>query len=172
MLDHSVFAYRTDDDFATVMGSFLAEGVQRSEAILAVTTSANRELLREQLGTDAQRIEFVDVNSFYATPLTALETAKAFADDRLTDGASWVRFLGEPVWAEKTDAEIRLWTRYESIFNLVFAAAPMTVVCPYDERIVDPEIIRAAHRTHPHARDERGLATCPDYADPREFALS
>ena len=50
MLEHSVFQYRADDEFQATIGSFLADGVERSEAVLAVTTAPNIELLREHLG--------------------------------------------------------------------------------------------------------------------------
>lgn len=172
MLDHSMFAYRTEDQFQTTMGSFLAEGVERSEAVLAVTTLPNIELLREHLGGDGRGVEFVDSTAFLTTPIAALEAFRAFSEAKLERGAPWVRILGEPRWAERSDAEAGLWTRYESLFNLAFAASPMTVTCPYDERAVAPEILRQAHLTHPHTLDDGGIAPSPDYTDPGRFALT
>ncbi len=171
MLGHSIFAYRTEDQFQTTMGSFLAEGVERSEAILVVTTPPNIELLRSHLGNDARSVEFIDSNGFLTTPVAALEGFRAFTEAKLQHGAPWVRILGEPRWAERSDADVRLWTRFESLFNLVFAASPMTVACPYDERSVAPEILRQAHLTHPHAVGDRGISQSPGYTDPRRFAL-
>jgi transcriptional regulator with XRE-family HTH domain len=171
MLDHSAFLYRSDDQFRTTIGSFLAEGIERSEALLAVTTSPNIELLHEQLGKDARSVEFIDASSFYSTPIAALEAYRAFAEAKRERGAAWVRVVGEPVWTGRSAGDVRLWTRYESLFNLVFAASPLTVLCPYDERSVSPEIVRQAQFTHPHTVDERGLSNSPDYADPRRFAL-
>jgi hypothetical protein len=66
MLNHSAFPYRADHQFRTMMGSFLAEGVERSEALLAVTTGPNIELLRQHLAGDARSVEFVDSRSFTA----------------------------------------------------------------------------------------------------------
>jgi hypothetical protein len=171
MLNHSAFPYHTDDQFQTTMGPFLAEGVERSEAILAVTTLPNIELLREHLGDDVHHVEFVDSSSFLSTPIAALKAFRAFSEAKLEHGAPWVRILGEPRWAERTDAEVRVWTRFESLFNLVFAASPMTAVCPYDERSVAPEILRQAHLTHPHTLGDTGISPSPDYTDPGLFAL-
>jgi transcriptional regulator with XRE-family HTH domain len=171
MLDHSAFPYRAEDQFQTTMGSFLAEGVERSEAILAVTTGPNIELLREHLGADARSVEFIDSSSFYSTPIAALATFRAFTEDHLGRGAPWVRILGEPRWADRSDLEVRMWTRYESLVNLVFAASPMTVACPYDERSVAPQILTHAHLTHPHTIAVTGTSKNPDYADPGAFAL-
>jgi hypothetical protein len=171
MLDHSAFLYRTDDQFRTTAGQFLDEGIERSEAILAVTTSAKTELLREHLGRDARKVEFVDVSDFYTTPIAALEAIRSFSDTKLAHDAPWVRILGEPIWMGRSDAEARLWTRYESLLNLVLGAYPLTIVCPYDERSVDPDIVRQAHLTHPHVVDDRGVSNSPDYTDPGRFAL-
>src|ERR1700674_2200625 len=80
MLNHSAFPYSTDDQFRVTIGSFLAEGVDRSEGILAVTTAPNIELLREHLGKDANRVEFIDSKDFLTTPIAALEAFMAFCE--------------------------------------------------------------------------------------------
>jgi transcriptional regulator with XRE-family HTH domain len=171
MLNHCEFPYRSEHQFQATMGAFLADGVERSEAILAVTTGPNIELLREYLGREARSVEFIDSSRFYSTPTAALAWLKAFTHDSLGRGASWVRILGEPRWATKSVAEVHLWTRYESLVNLVFAASPLTVCCPYDERSVAQEILTQAHLTHPHAISGTGSSQNPDYADPGTFAL-
>jgi transcriptional regulator with XRE-family HTH domain len=171
MLDHSAFAYRSEDEFEATMGGFLANGIERSEAVLAVTTGPNIELLREHLGHDARGVEFIDSSDFYSTPIAALAALKTFTQDNLGRGAPWVRILGEPRWAKRSAVEVRLWTRYESMVNLVFAASPMTVCCPYDERSVAQEILTQAHLTHPHTIGGTGTLQNPDYADPATFAL-
>jgi transcriptional regulator with XRE-family HTH domain len=171
MLEHSAFPYRTNDQFLTTIGAVLTEGIERSEALLAVTADANIELLREHLGKDARRVEFVDASGWYSTPVAALEACRAFIDAKLMRGAPWVRIVGEPVWAGRSDAEVRLWTRYESILNLVFSAYPLTILCPYDERSCAAEIVSQAHLTHPHTIGDGGTSNSPDYADPGRFAL-
>jgi len=171
MLDHSAFPYRTDDEFQKTVGPFLAEGIERSEAVLAVTTGANIELLREHLGPDARSVEFVDSSNFYGSPTAALAGFRAFAETNLERGAPWVRVVGEPLWPSTSDAEIGRWTRYESLFNLAFAASPLTVVCPYDERTAGPEIVSQAHLTHPHMLGQEGFSPSLGYIDPSRFAF-
>lgn len=171
MLEHAVFSYRTDDQFQTTVGSFLSDGLERSEATLAVTTSSKTELLREHLGRDARSVEFLDANIFYSTPIAALEAYGAFLQAALERGAPWVRVVGEPIWAGRSDTEVGVWTRYESLFNLVFAASPLTCVCPYDDRSVAAEIVRHAHLTHPSTIDDRGISQSPEYTDPARLAL-
>lgn len=171
MLEHAAFRYRTDDQFGTVAGPFLAEGIERSEALLAVTSTANIEILRDYLGSDARHVEFHDASTWYSTPIAALQAYEAFAEAKLNDGAHWVRLIGQPAWAERGDAEVRLWTRYESLLNLVFSASPLTALCAYDERSVAPEIVRQAHLTHPQTFSNNGTSQNPDYTDPGRLAL-
>jgi transcriptional regulator with XRE-family HTH domain len=171
MLEHSAFPYCTDDQFSSTVGSFIAEGIERSEAILAVTSGPNIELLHAQLGRSARSVEFVDSSAFYSTPVAALEALRDFSAAKLEGGAAWIRVVGEPVWAVDSSAEVRLWTRYESLFNLYFAGSPLSAVCPYDERSVAPAIVNQALLTHPHTVGEQGMTPTPEYTDPGRFAF-
>jgi transcriptional regulator with XRE-family HTH domain len=171
MLEHRALLYGTDEELVNVAGPFLATGVERSEASLAVTSGANIELLSDHLGPDAGRVEFVEARTWYRSPATALQAYRDFSRAKLAAGAPWVRIVGEPVWAGRPDSEIRLWTRYESLVNLVFAAWPVTLLCPYDERSVEPEIARQARVTHPHTIGGAAGAGSPDYVDPTGFVL-
>lgn len=171
MLEHLVFPYRSDDQFRTTMGAFLAEGLERSEAVVAVTTPANMELLRDYLGEDARRVAFADSSQAYRTPVATLEAFRSYCETSLARGAPWIRTLGERDWADRPKSEIRLWTRYESLMNLAFRAYPLTLVCPYDERSVDPEMLRDTCLTHPLTLGEYGISESPEYADPSHFAL-
>ena len=171
MLEHSLFRYRTDDEFRTTMGSFLSDGLARSEATLAVTSAPKIELLREQLGGDARSVEFLDAHEFYSTPIAALEAFRRLFEGALKRGAPWVRVIGEPVWATRSAADVRAWTSYESLFNLVFARAPITVICAYDETSVAAKIVSRAHLTHPSTISARGVTDSPGYTDPVRLAL-
>jgi transcriptional regulator with XRE-family HTH domain len=169
MLDHRALLYGSDEELVDTAGAFLAAGVERSEAVLALTTRGNIELLRRRLGRDAGSVDFVESARWLTEPASALAAITAFSRAKLEGGAPWVRFLGEPIWEGRSAEESRLWTRFESLFNLVFAAWPMTVVCPYDERSVQPEISRQARLTHPCTIERGEVAPSADYADPGEF---
>lgn len=171
MLEHRAFLYSADSQFQATMASFLAEGIERSEAPLAMTTSGNIELLREQLGADASRVEFVESSDWLISPANALEEFRSYADKKLKGGAPWVRMLAQPIWAGRSDAEVRLWTRFESLVNVLFARSPVTFVCPYDERSVAGEIVKQAHDTHPDMISDAGVSKSPDYTGPGRVAL-
>lgn len=171
MLEHSAYLYGEDDRYKTTMGAFLAEGLEHSEAVIAVTTAGNIELLREHLGKDARSVKFVESTNWLTTPDAALESFRSFGDRKLRGGAPWLRFLAEPIWKTRSEPEVRLWTRFESLVNVLFASSPVTFVCPYDERSTAPEVVREAHHTHPDIVDEAGWSPSPDYRGPGRFAL-
>jgi transcriptional regulator with XRE-family HTH domain len=171
MLDHKALVYGADDELADTAGPFLKEGVERSEAVLAITTRQNLELLRERLGPAAQSVEFVESTTWLTTPVAALDGFRAFSTASLEGGVPWVRILGEPIWAGRSEAEVHSWTRFESLLNLVFASWPMTVLCPYDERSAEPEIVRQARLTHPHTIGRGSTPSSSDYTDPGGFVL-
>jgi transcriptional regulator with XRE-family HTH domain len=171
MLEHRALIYETDRELASTVGPFLSEGIERSEALLAVTTRVNIDLLRDYLGADAERVEFVERESWYKDPASALHSLEEFLDTRCRAGAQWVRIVGEPIWPGASATETRLWTRYESLLNLALAASPATVLCPYDKRSVPPEVTEQARLTHPHTMGPEGVANSPGYADPAGFVL-
>jgi transcriptional regulator with XRE-family HTH domain len=171
MLDHKALLYSAADELTDTAGPFLEEGVECSEAVLALTTKENFELLRKQLGPAAPRVDFIESAAWYTSPTSVLDRFKAFSSAKLEEGAPWIRILGEPVWVGRSDEEIRLWTRYESLLNLVFAAWPMTILCPYDERSVAPEIARQACLTHPHTIGGEASAGSAEYPGAGGFVL-
>jgi len=171
MLNHQVLVYRDDDSFLAATGPFLAEGAERSEPMLAVTTARNIEVLREHLGKSEHQVEFVEAQNWYSTPLSALNAYRAFVDDERAQISTWARVVGEPVWARRSDEEVRVWNQYESLLNLALGSRPMTVLCPYDERSVDPVIVTTALLTHPSIAEGCDIADNPKYRDPGAFVL-
>jgi hypothetical protein len=171
MLEHRALFYATDKEFVDVGTAYIREGIERSEAVFVPLKRSNIALLRERLGSEAGAVEFVEAENWYAQPGAALAAYKAFVKAKLDAGAPWVRILGELIWSGKSDSEIDRWTRYESMFNLVFAASPVTVVCLYDTRSVSAEIARMALSTHPHTIGDAGVASNSEYTDPGGFVL-
>src|SRR5436305_3093881 len=56
MLTHCMLLYQSDSEFLDPAAPFLIEGVERGEAVLAVTTKRNIARLRKRLGAAADEI--------------------------------------------------------------------------------------------------------------------
>lgn len=171
MLEHHALLYETDDNLASAAASFLAEALERSEAVLVVGSDTTTGLLRDQLGSQARQVQFADQLSWYCTPANALESYRQFIARAIAEGATWVRIIGEPDWAGCSEPEVRLWARYESLINLVFSAVPASILCLYDTRALDPAVIEHARATHPHTLEGEAAAPSTAYTDPGEFVL-
>jgi transcriptional regulator with XRE-family HTH domain len=171
MLEHRALVYKEDETFVEAAAPFLLEGMERSEALMAVTSKRNVELLRRRLGTDRSRVEFAESRAWYASPSAALNGYRDFLEARLRDGAPWVRIIGEPMWEAQSKSAVRRWARYESLLNLAFASSAATVLCPYDARVLDSDVVRQAHATHPQTIENGELIDSSEFCEPAQFML-
>jgi anti-sigma regulatory factor (Ser/Thr protein kinase) len=65
--------------------------------------------------------------------------------------------IGEPIWPERTEAELVECQRHETLLNLAFQPdTPWTLLCPYDTAKLAPEVIEGARRNHPHVVEGGG----------------
>jgi len=171
LLEHRALTYGSDEEFLATAVPYLAEGIERSDRVLAVTTEAQIGLLRDALDESAEHVEFCDSTDWYRSPVEAVNRYRDFVTQKLEAGANWIRIMGEPVWTGKSDAEIAAWTRYESMLNLSFASSPATIVCPYDTGSLPVDIVADACRTHPEVAHGSGATASSTYRDAEDFLL-
>jgi transcriptional regulator with XRE-family HTH domain len=171
MFEHRALLYETEDEFARCIVPFLDEAIQRHEPALVVTTDANIELLRNQLGSASAQVEFVERTSWYSAPHSTLEGYRSFLDKAIDGGGNWIRIVGEIAWEGLSETAVRSWGRYESLLNLSFASAPATLICPYDTRVASPAIIDVACATHPQLAGANRVDINAQYAEVDGFLL-
>jgi transcriptional regulator with XRE-family HTH domain len=171
LLEHRVFTHGSDEQFLAAAIPFLADGIERSHCLLAVTTAAQTRLLRDALDDRSEHVEFANSADWYRSPKAALNSYRAFVKEKFEAGAGWIRIVGEADWAGSSDAEITAWSRYESMINLAFASAPVTVVCSYDVRSLPAALVADARRTHPEIADGSDATASPMYREPEDFLL-
>jgi transcriptional regulator with XRE-family HTH domain len=172
LLGHKVLIFTSDDEFLASAVPFLTEGIERSEAVLAVPTAWQRDLLRDALGNNAPHVEFLESSEWYGSLRGASRGYLDFVRDRFETGSPWIRILGDAAWVGRSDAPAAEWFRYESMINLSFAPAPATIVCTYDARTLTEDVIRNARRTHPEYVEAGKAATSPEYQPPEDFILT
>jgi anti-sigma regulatory factor (Ser/Thr protein kinase) len=69
-------------------------------------------------------------------------------------GSSGLRGVSEPLSPGQTPAELAECQIHESLLNLAFAnSGPFALLCAYDTRTLDPEVLDEARRCHPHLTD-------------------
>ena len=170
LFEHRLLTYGSDADYLQGTVPYITEGLERSECVLVVTTPTQTALVRDALDVRSENVEFAESAEWYSSLSGALNRYHAFVKQKFEAGATWIRMVGDPVWAARSGAEITAWFRYESLVNLAFASAPATIVCPYDTRSVPAEVVADARRTHPEVAPASVVAG-PAYESPEEFLL-
>lgn len=153
---HEALLYDGEVGFLTGTLPFIREGVAAGEPVLVVVSAAKIGLLRAALGGDADRVAFADMAGVGANPARIIPAWRDFV--AVTDGGRHARGIGEPIWAERTPAELVECQRHETLLNLAFAGVPAWwLLCPYDTRALGPDVLEEAERSHPYL-SERGAA--------------
>jgi anti-sigma regulatory factor (Ser/Thr protein kinase) len=145
-LGHFALFYRTEDDYVTRVTGFLREGLEAGEPAFVAVPAAKAALLRDALGPDAGRVRFADMTAMGRNPAWIIPRVRAFVDEH---SGRHVRYVGEPIWAARTAAELREATRHEALINLALAGADADILCPYDAARLDSAVIAEACQTHP-----------------------
>lgn len=169
---HQVTFYDGADGFLASTIPFLREGLEAGDPILAAFPPAKIELLRAELGADAEGIEFADIEELGRNPARLIPAWRDFLD-RGSEAGRGIRGLGEPVWPARSPAAVDECERHESLLNLAFDGAPATaMLCCYDSRGLDDDVLDAARFSHPQERTKAGVADNPEWDDhrPEPFA--
>jgi anti-sigma regulatory factor (Ser/Thr protein kinase) len=152
---HEAFLYDSPVAFRDGALSFIRDGLSSDEAILVAVDRGKIELLRSGLDGDADRVLFADMADVGRNPARIIPLWQAFVAAHAPAGP--IRGIGEPVWAERTPAELVECQIHESLLNVAFAATNgFLLLCPYDTHSLPPEVIDDALRSHPHFRDDDG----------------
>ena len=171
LLGHRVLIYGSEDEYLESALPFLLEGIARSEGVLCVPTTWQGNLLRTALGEDAHRVEFLDSSEWYRSLRDAAGGYLTFVRERFERGVPWVRILAEAVWADRSDAEVAEWFRYEALVNLALASSPATIVCTYDARTLPEGVLADARSTHPELVAAGVSTVSVAYREPIDFVL-
>lgn len=159
-LDHRALFYVDDVDYLDGVTSFVRDGLAAGEPTLVAVPGQRLELIRAALNGSADRVEFLDMTTLGRNPSRIIPTVRGFTDSH---AGQRTRFVGEPIWTGRSEAEIREATRHEALLNLAFADTATTILCPYDATGLDDDVLADAHRTHPHVVRPSGEETSRHY---------
>ena len=140
---HQALIYEGDDEYLEGVMSFVVEALIAGEPLLVAGGAAQGELIASELGPDADRVLFVDMQTVGRNPAAIIPLWREFVDDH---SGLPVRGISEPAWADRSRAELEECHRHEGLLNVAFArASTWNLLCPYDaESLDDPMLERAA----------------------------
>jgi anti-sigma regulatory factor (Ser/Thr protein kinase) len=148
---HEAFFYRGDDAFMAGIVPFARSSVEADEPLLAVLAAPKIAALREALGGDDHGVLFADMAEVGTNPARIIPAWQRFLDTHGANGR--VRGIGEPIWAQRSAAELVECQRHEGLLNAAFADPDFWLLCPYDVEALPHAVIDEARRTHPFVRD-------------------
>jgi anti-sigma regulatory factor (Ser/Thr protein kinase) len=156
---HPALFYGSTEEYVAGVTGFLAEGLAAGEPALVAVPGPHLELIRDALDGRQETVAFTDMTELGRNPLRIIPAIRQFTDAH--DGRT--RFVGEPIWAGRSAAEIMEATRHEALINTAFAQVPTTILCPYDTSSLDAAVLDDALMTHPDIRDRKGQRPSPGY---------
>jgi anti-sigma regulatory factor (Ser/Thr protein kinase) len=151
---HNLFAYVEDGALVDQIAPLLRAGVREGEAVVAVVDPRKRGLLAQALGPFAQRIDWIDRDTYYTRPEDAVAGYDARVRHYVRDGAPRVRVFGELPRC-RTPAETDTWILYEALLNPAFSHHPVTIVCGLDVREQPDAVLEGSWETHPCTLNEQ-----------------
>jgi anti-sigma regulatory factor (Ser/Thr protein kinase) len=154
---HAAFLYAGEDRFLDGVVPFIRDGIADGEPILVAVSEARIRLLASTLGSDAERVRFLDIGEAGRNPARIISVWRDFLDVHSVAGHP-VRGIGEPVWPGRSADELVECRHHESLLNLAFdGEVPCRLMCLYDVEALDGEAVEVAHETHPVLVDEDGV---------------
>ncbi|MFF5506159.1 anti-sigma factor RsbA family regulatory protein [Streptomyces roseolus] len=160
---HPALFYRDEDEYVRRTAAFLAEGRAHGEPMAVAVPGPNLELIRTALGADAEGILFLDMTDAGRNPGRIIpRVLRGFAD---AHPGGRVRIIGEPIWAGRPATEYPACAQHEALINAAFEGRAVTILCPYDESALAPEVLADARATHPVLIDGEGRQEASDAYD-------
>jgi len=157
---HYALFYRGPGEYARQVCAFVREGLSVGEPVLVAVPGRRLDLVRRALGAAAAAVSFADMAVLGRNPARIIPAIRRFTDSRRPHRT---RFVGEPVWAGRSAAEIAEATRHEALINAALAAVPATVLCPYDASALAAAVLDGARRTHPRIAGDGAWRASTDY---------
>lgn len=168
---HYACLYGDEEEFLSTAVPFAEEGLAAGESVLAATTPANIQLLRDALGARAHALDTADTAYFGRRPVDRVAAFLRYWKDCRAPGRP-VRMIAEPVWAGKCARQISELKRLESGFNVLLAHMDARLICLYDTRVVPDHVVDSAWATHPRHVVGDLVLPCGTYTDPESYAAA
>lgn len=144
---HPALFYRDEREYLAGVVPFVRKALAAGEPVAVAVPTENLRLLKDEIGADAP-VRFLDMREAGRNPGRIIPNVlRAFADAQ--PPGTRVSIVGEPIWAGRTATEYPACVQHEALINAAFRGRDVTILCPYDTRRLDPQVVADAHATHP-----------------------
>lgn len=144
---HPALFYRDEREYLAGVVPFVRKALAAGEPVAVAVPTENLRLLKAEIGA-GEAVRFLDMREAGRNPGRIIPgVLRAFADAQ--PPGTRVRIVGEPIWAGRTVTEYPACVQHEALINAAFQGRPVTILCPYDTRRLDPQAVADAYATHP-----------------------
>lgn len=160
---HHAMFYRDDEEYLAGVVPFIEAGIASGEPVFVAVPARRLAALRQALDGSNAQVTFADMSELGRNPGRIIPAVRRFLT---AHPGGRTRFVGEPIWVDRTPEETREATRHEALLNSAFAGAQTTILCPYDVSGLDPAVVADAYRTHPTLLWRGAVAPSSSYTEP------
>jgi anti-sigma regulatory factor (Ser/Thr protein kinase) len=143
---HRALLYRGAAEFRAAIERYVRGGLARTEPVLIATSPGKVSWLRREFNGGTAGVAFTDMTEVGRNPARIIPAIRTFMDRH---PGRRIRCVGEPVWADRSAAELREAARYEALVNTAFSGTRATMVCLYDSAELTTSVLHDAGCTHP-----------------------
>ncbi len=153
--------YAGQEQFVAGAAAYVRDALDADEPIMVAVIAPRLALLREELGADARRVRFLDMETAGRNPARIIPAWRDWFDEHAPAGRAF-RGIGEPIWAGRTSAEIVECQQHEQLLNTAFGdggafadtaalgdGPGWSLLCPYDTESLPADVLERARHTHP-----------------------
>lgn len=145
---HRALVYAGADEYLAGTMPFVHAALIAGEPLLIAVAEDKSELIAAELGPDAERALFLDMQKVGHNPASIIPLWRDFVDDH---GEMPVRGIGEPAWAARSRAAMEECHCHEGLLNVAFApGSEWSLLCPYDAESLGDEVLERVDLSHSH----------------------
>jgi anti-sigma regulatory factor (Ser/Thr protein kinase) len=160
---HVAWFYRTPAEYLAAIEAFVRAGQADGEPVLVAVPDV--QLPTGWMPPAGPSVTVADMAVIGRNPARILPLLIAFCERHL---GQRIRYLGEPAWCGRSDAELQEAARHEALLNLAFADADISIFCPYSA-LLPVSVIAEARSTHPCVRSDGAESVSRGYLAPAEY---
>jgi len=160
---HVSWFYRTQADYLAAIEEFVRAGQTCGEPVLVAVPAV--QLPRNWVLPAGPLVTLTDMAAMGSNPARIIPALRGFC---ARYQGRRVRYLGEPAWPGRSDAEQQETARHEALLNLAFADTDISIFCPYSA-LLPESVIAEARGTHPMMRTNGAESLSMNYLEPAEY---
>ncbi|GAA4796031.1 sensor histidine kinase [Actinomycetospora chlora] len=165
--EHAALFYDDDDHLATGVVASVRAGLEAEEAVVVVLADSHLTRVRDVLGDDAGAVVLQEARRLGRNPARLVPALHTFLAEH---PGRRVRAIGEGLWSGRPAEEIAAHLQHDALTNVAFADRPVTMLCPYDTRVIDADGAADARAAHPLLVEDGTTVPNATYGDPVKLA--